>query len=136
MTNKSNLPTIQRLKYEDYASATDWKDALQKLVNALNLFLTPVYNILNGGISTENQIAPQIFQKVITGAATTTFTFSNPLRIQPTSVQIGNVWSGIPSTHPSVALQVYWHYTQGNIVVDNIVGLTVATIYNVTLVVL
>lgn len=135
MANKSNLPTIQRLKYEDYASSTDWKDALQKLVDALNLFLTPVYNILNGGVSTENQIAPQTFQKVIIGATTTTFTFSNPLRIPPVSVQIGNVWSGIPSTHPAVALQVYWHFTQGSIVIDNIVGLTVATLYNITLVI-
>ena len=133
---KSNLPTIQRLKYEDYANSQDWKDAIQKLVNALNLFLTPVYNILNRGISSQNLIAPQIYNKTITGATTTTFTFDNPLSIVPSAVLIGNVWSGIPSTHPAVALQLYWHFTQGTIIVDNIVGLTAGTVYQIALVVL
>jgi hypothetical protein len=134
--SNSNLPTVQRLKYEDYADASDWKDAMQKLVNTLNLFITPAYNIFNGGVNYQNLTAPQIVDKQITGATTTTFSFVNPLAILPRAVLIGNCWSGIPSTHPAVALQIYWHNTQGTIVVDNIVGLTAGIVYNLSLVVL
>lgn len=135
MANQSNLPTIQRLKFEDYANSTDWKEAFQKLIQSLNLFMTPVYNILNGGVTYQNLTVPQTFTKVITGAATTTFTFVNPLAIAPSSVVVGNVWTGIPSTHPATAVQVFWHPNAGNIVIDNVLGLTVGTIYSLTLVV-
>ncbi len=133
---QSNLPTIQRLKYEDYARATDWKEGMQLLVNSLNLYITPVYDILNGGITYMNLTVPQTYQKVITAAATTTFSFVNPLRQQPQAVLIGNCWSGIPTTHPAVALQPYWHYTGNTIIIDNIVGLTSGTQYTILLVIL
>lgn len=136
MATNSNLPTIQRLKYEDYSKEATWQDAFRSLIETLNLFIPQTYNILNGGIGTQNAIAPQIFTKVITAAATTTFTFVNPLTIQPSAVLIGNVWTGIRSTHPAAALQVYWHYSGNTIYVDNIVGLVAGTIYSVTLVVL
>lgn len=133
--NQSNLPSIQRLKFEDYARQTDWKQAFEALVASLNLFMTPTYNILNGGIGYMNLQIPQIYQTVITAAATTTFSFVNPLSIQPKAVLLGNCWTGLQSTHPAVALQVYWHYTGNTIQIDNIVGLTAGTQYNLTLVV-
>ena len=135
-TTQSNLPTVQRLKYEDYSRYPDWKQAFQALVNTLNLFMTPVYNILNGNVTYQNLSAPQTFTKVITAASTTTFNFANPLPFNPQSVIIGNCWSTIPSTHPAVALQVYWHVSGSTIIVDNIVGLTSGTQYTITLVVL
>lgn len=136
MASPSNLPTIQRLKYEDYSKEQNWQDAVRALVESLNLFMPQVYNILNGGIGTQNAIAPKIFTKVITAAATTTYTFVNPLVIQPSAVLIGNVWTGLRSTHPVAALQVYWHYSGNTIFIDNIVGLVAGTIYSVTLVVI
>ncbi len=135
-TSQSNLPTIQRLKYEDYARSTNWQQAMQGLVNSLNLFMTPVYDILNGGVGYLNLTTPQIYPTTITAAAVTTFSFINPLSIQPQAVIIGNCWTGIPTTHPAVALQVYWHYAGNTIVVDNVIGLTSGTIYHLTLVVL
>ena len=132
----SNLPTIQRLKYEDIARAKDWQEGMGLLINNLNLFITPTYNILNGGVTYQNLQAPQLYSKVITASATTTFSFTNPLIIAPSAVLIGNCWTGIPSTHPAVALQIYWHYSNNQIVVDNVVGLTVATTYQLTLVIL
>lgn len=135
-TKQSNLPTIQRLKYEDYSRATNWQQAMQALVNSLNLFMTPVYDILNGGVTYMNLAVPQTYTKVITAASPTTFSFVNPLPIQPQAVIVGNCWSGIPSTHPAVALQVYWHYSGNSIVVDNIVGLTSGTQYTIVLVIL
>lgn len=134
-TQQSNLPTIQRLKYEDYARAENWQGAMQLLVNALNLFMTPVYDILNGGIGYTNLVAPQVYTTTITAKTTTTFSFVNPMRTLPQSVVIGNCWSGLPSTHPAVALQVYWHYSGNTVLIDNIVGLTAGTEYTVTLVI-
>ncbi len=135
-TTQSNLPTIQRLKYEDYARATGWQPAVQALVNSLNLFMTPVYDILNGGVTYTNLTVPQTYTKFITAAATTTFSFVSPLKIQPSAVLLGNCWTGIPSTHPAVALQVFWHLAGNTIIVDNIVGLTAGTQYTVVLVIL
>lgn len=135
-TTQSNLPTVQRLKYEDYARATSWQMALQLLINSLNLFMTPVYNILNGGVTYANLTVPQTYVKIVTAGATTSFTFVNPLAIAPSAVILGNCWAGVPSVHPAVALQIYWHYTGGTIVVDNIVGLTSGTQYTITLVIL
>lgn len=135
-TVQSNLPTIQRLKYEDYARYGGWQQALQALVNSLNLFMTPVYDILNGGVTYVNLTVPQTYTNVIIAATTTTFSFVNPLQIQPSAVIIGNCWNGISSTHPAVALQVYWHYSGNTIIVDQIVGLTAGTQYTITLVIL
>ena len=135
-TSQSNLPTLQRLKYEDYARYPDWKQATQALVNSLNLFMTPVYDILNGGVTYMNLTVPQTYTKVITAASPTTFSFVNPLAIQPSAVILGNCWTGIPSTHPAVALQVYWHSSGGTILVDDIIGLTAGTQYTVVLVIL
>ncbi len=134
--SQSNLPSVQRLKYEDYARSGDWKQGLQALVSSLNLFMNPVYDILNGGITYMNLAVPQIYTKIITASATTTFTFVNPLSIQPSAVLIGNCWTGLQSTHPAVALQPYWHYSGNSIIIDNIVGLTSGTQYTVTLVIL
>jgi hypothetical protein len=136
MASQSNLPTVQRLKYEDYARSGTWQEAMQGLVNSLNLFMTPVYDILNGGVTYSNLTAPQRYTTVVTAGATTTFSFVNPLPIQPEAVLIGNVWSGIRSNHPAVALQVYWHIQGNTVVVDNIVGLTSGTQYSITLVIL
>lgn len=133
--SQSNLPTIQRLKFEDYVKQKTWQDAFKELIQSLNLFISPVYDILNGGIALQNLIAPQVIVKTITGATVTTFTFMNPLRIAPSSVTVGNIWVGIPSVHPAAAVQVFWHVTNNNIIVDNITGLVVGTIYNLTLVV-
>ena len=135
-TSQSNLPTIQRLKYEDYSRAGSWQQAFQLLINALNLFMTPVYDILNGGVTYMNLAIPQTYTITITGASPTTFTFVNPLTQQPKAVLLGNCWSGLQSTHPAVSLQVYWHYSGSSIIIDNIVGLTAGTVYNIVLIVL
>ena len=135
VANQSNLPTIQRLKYEDYVRSNDWKQSLQGLINALNLFMTPVYNILDGQVGYMNLQVPQIVTQTIAGGSPTSFTFVNPLTIIPTSVILGNCWTGIPSTHPAVALQLYWHMVGNTVVVDDVIGLTVGTTYNLTLVV-
>ena len=132
----SNLPTIRRFKFEDYEGAPKW---FEQFLQALNLFVDPIYQMVSGNISYSNMIAPQIYSKTITAPASgsVTFNFTNPLKIAPSAVVLGNVYvSGNFSSHPSSPAQIYWHFSQGTIYIDNITNLTASTSYVVSLVVL
>lgn len=134
--NFSNLPTNRQFKFEDYPGAEQW---FAQFLQSFNLFAGPVYDLLNGGITYQNLLIPKTFTKTITTPASgsVTFNFTNPIRIQPQAVLLGNVYvNGNPSSHPSSASCVYWHFSQGSIYVDNIPNLTASTTYVVTLVVL
>lgn len=134
--NNSNLPTNRRFKVEDYPTAQPW---FATFLQALNLFVDPVYQILDGGIGYQNLVIPRIFTKTVTTPASgdVAFNFVNPLRITPSAVFIGNIYEqGNPSAHPTDAAVVYWHSSQGSIYVDNITNLTTSTTYVVTLAVL
>lgn len=134
--NQSNLPTSRTFKFEDFPGAEQW---FQQFLNSLNLFVDPVYQILNGGITYQNMMIPKTFTKVITtpAAGAVTFNFTNPLRITPNAVLLGNVYvNGYPSTHPASATCAYWHFSQGSIYIDDIPNLTASTTYVITLVVL
>lgn len=134
--NASNLPTIYNFKFEDYPGAPQW---FAHFLSSLYLFVNPVYQILNGGVAYQNLQVPKLYTLTVTAPASgnTTFNFKNPLTISPTAVLLGNVYqSGNPSTHPSSPAQVYWHFSQGTIYVDNITNLTASTTYVVSLVVL
>lgn len=131
--NNSNLPTTQSFKFEDYAGAPQW---FAQFLTALNLFVNPVSQILDGAITYQNLQIPKLFTKVITtpAAGEVAFNFTNPLRIQPSSVVIGNISeNGQPSIHPTDASCVYWHLSQNVIYIDNIPNLTTSTTYVVTL---
>ncbi len=134
--NSSNLPTNQEFKFENYPGAEQW---FAQFLNSLNLFTTSIYQILNGGVTYQNLTIPQVYTKVITTPATgaVTFNFTSPIRVQPQAVLLGNVSvNGQPSSHPSSASCVYWHFSQGSIYIDNIPNLTASTTYVITLVVL
>ena len=134
--NQSNLPTSRSFKFEDYPGAEQW---FAQFLQSLNLFVDPVYQILNGGVNYQNLMIPRTYTQVITTPASgpVTFTFTNPIRIAPTSVLLGNVYvNGNPSSHPSSATCVYWHFSQGSVYIDDIPNLTASTTYVVTLVVL
>lgn len=131
--NNSNLPSVQSFKFEDYPGAEQW---FSQFLNSLNLFVQPVYQLLDAGVGYQNLLIPRNYTKTITApaAGSVTFNFSNPLKIAPTSVLLGNVYViGNPTTHPTSPAVVYWHFSQGNIYVDNITNLTASTTYSVTL---
>lgn len=132
MINQSNLPSVQRFKFEDFKEAPQW---FSQFLSQMNLFTGPVYSVLNGGVNYQNLSTPQLYSKTVTATSPTTFNFTNPLRIAPSAVVLGNVWSRIPSDHPAVACQVMWHESQGVIFVDDVIGLTSGTLYNLVLVV-
>ncbi len=130
---QSNLPTSRRFKFEDYKDAPEW---FANFLGSLNLFVDPVYQILNGGVTYQNLTIPQLYTTTVTApaAGSTTFNFTNPLAIVPSSVILGNIYqTGNPATHPSSATCVYWHFSQGTVYIDNIPHLTPATSYVVTL---
>lgn len=134
--NQSNLPTTRQFKFEDYPGAADW---FAPFIQSLNLFVDPVYQILNGGITYQNLVIPKTYTVTLTTPASgnVTLNFSNPLRITPSAVILGNVYeNGTTSVHPSSPVSVFWHYSQGTIYVDNVTNLTASTTYVITLVVL
>jgi len=129
LNNNSNLPTISRIKYEDYKDAPSW---FAQFLNTLNLYMTAMYNIMNRGITYSNLAVIQPFVFSYTPGSTIGFKFSNPLTVPPTNVIIGNVYEGNQlQAHPLVATQLYWHFSQGFIFVDSIVGLTSGITYTV-----
>lgn len=133
LNNNSNLPTIQQIKYEDYKDAPAW---FAQFLMTLNLFLTAVYNIINRGITYSNLavIAPFTFQFV--SGSTTGFKFINPTTQIPTNVIVGNVYqTGNTTVHPTGAITLFWHYTNGFIVVDSIIGLTSGVNYTLSVIV-
>src|ERR1700685_3817292 len=128
LNNASNLPTINRIKYEDYKGAPSW---FAQFLNTLNLFMTAVYNIINGGITYGNLGVIQPFTFNYTAGSTKNFGFTSPVIGIPNNVIIGNIWTGNTQTHPAVITQLYWHFAAGQIVVDNIIGLTSGITYTV-----
>jgi len=134
--NSSNLPTNQDFKFENYPEAPEW---FRQFLNALNLYTSPIYSILNGGVTYQNLTIPKLFTKVFTAPATgfVTFNFPNPLRINPSVVLIGNLYEGTnTSVHPTNASIAYWHLSQNVIYIDDIPNLTASTTYTVTLAIL
>lgn len=130
LSNSSNLPSIQRIKYEDYKGAPDW---FGQFLNTLNLYLTATYNIFNRGISYSNLGVIQPFTFTFTPGTTTGFKFTNPLIQAPQNVIVGNVYlTGNTANHPAAAVTLYWHYANGFIFVDSLPGLTTGINYTVS----
>jgi hypothetical protein len=130
LQNTSNLPTINRIKYEDYKDSPAW---FAQFLITLNLFMTAVYNIINKGITYSNLGVLAPFTFLYTPGTTTGFKFDNPLIVNPTNVIIGNVY--VPPTrevHPTGPVTLYWHYSNGSIIVDNIIGLTSGVTYSIS----
>lgn len=128
-SNNSNLPSIQRIKFEDYKDAPSW---FANFLDTLNLFMSATYSIENKGITYANMGVLQPMTFSFTPGSTTGFKFANPLIVAPSSVVIGNVYEGNQlQAHPLVVTQVYWHYSQGFIFIDSIVGLTPGIKYTV-----
>lgn len=127
--NNSNLPSIQRIKFEDLKGAPEW---FEHFLDSLNLFMTAIYNIVNRGITYANLAVIQPFTFQFTPGSTIGFKFANPIVGVPNGVSIINVYEGNNlQAHPAVATQVYFHYSQGFIFIDDIVGLTAGTKYTV-----
>lgn len=60
----TNLPSIQRLYADDYASAPDW--FRNQFVRTFNLFSQPVYRILNQGVNVPNNTTEEFYSFTLT----------------------------------------------------------------------
>lgn len=130
LQNNSNLPTIQRIKYEDYKDAPSW---FGQFLMTLNLFVNSIYNIVNRGVTYSNLAVIAPFSFTYVQGSTTGFKFTNPIVIIPNNVIIGNVYeTGNVTLHPTGAVTLFWHYTNGSIVVDSIVGLMAGVNYTIS----
>ena len=130
ISNPSNLSSVQRIKYEDYKDSPKW---FEQFLNTLNLFMTATYNQSNKGITYANLGVIQPFTFNFTPGVTQNFNFANPIIQTPTNVVIGNVYIGNNfQSHPTTVTQLYWHFTQGFIFVDSIVGLTNGVDYTIS----
>jgi hypothetical protein len=130
ITNTSNLSSVQRVKYEDYKGAPAW---FEQFLNTLNLFMTAQYNMSNKGINYSNLGVIQPFTFSYTPGVTQNFNFANPIIQAPTNVIIGNVYIGNNfQSHPATVTQLYWHFAQGFIFVDDIIGLTNGVAYTIS----
>jgi hypothetical protein len=130
ISNPSNLSSVQRCKYEDYKGAPAW---FEQFLNTLNLFMTAQYNMSNKGITYANLGVIQPFTFTFTPGVTTGFKFANPIIQAPQNVIIGNVYIGNDfQSHPSTVVQLNWHYANGFIFVDEIIGLTNGVGYTIS----
>lgn len=127
----SNLPTLQRIKFEDYKDAPAW---FSSFLTSLNLFMNSIYNIVNGQVGYQNLVAPQIVMQTVTADTPTTMSFSNPLSIVPSVVILGNVYT-FPanfSIHPSTPTTAFWHFSNNTVYIDDVTGLTPGIKYVLT----
>lgn len=118
----SNLPSIQRVKFEDYKDAPPW---FGQFLNTLNLFLNPTYDILNRGISPENIGCISTASFRYTDGVTQNFNFASPVTQVPSCVIVGNAYEAANTIkHPAGAVTIQWHFSKGKIYVDALLGLT------------
>lgn len=133
----SNLPSTKRFYAEDYKEAPQW---FQRFTGQLNLFTEPTYNIMNGGLSTENTIE-EIYSLQVKNASATgssnTFLFSPKKFVgAPNGVIIGqclfNSTTGI-ATAIGNPVTLDWVYTGSQIKILAVYGLTASANYTLTL---
>lgn len=75
MANPKPLPNISRLYGDDLAKVPPW--FIDKILDPLNSFLEPVYNLMNGGINLTANTQEEIYKLSLTAqGSTNSFTFS------------------------------------------------------------
>lgn len=135
--SQSNLPTLQRFDAGDYKEAPSW--FTQKFLNAMNLFVQPVYSILNKGIDITQNTAQENYSFTLTaGVASTNNTFVfTPRKFvgKPSNVVLGQCYNnsaGVP-TAVGGAVTFDWYWTGSQISILAIYGLTNGTSYSFNL---
>ena len=127
----NNLPPIWRFDWSDYQ---ELGTAFQKFIANLNLFTLAVYNLMNGGIGFAN-MQRSIYNKTVTAASTTTFSFVNPLPIVPSGlslVKVSLASNGAAAVTSAVSI-ASWYYDGKNINVLSVPGLTSVLTYNLSI---
>lgn len=135
---QSNLPTITRLFAEDYKDAPDWFKS--KFVSTMNLFLQPVYGILNQGVNVTNNTTDEIYNFSFTcnsaTASNNTISFQPRKFIgKPFGVIIAQCYDTTTSIPTAIGnpVTIDWYFNGGFVIILAIYGLTSGHIYSITL---
>lgn len=124
----AKLPTIRRLSREDYPEAPSWLD---KLLFPLNSFLTSTYAALNNQLTINENMIGQTRTVTYVGGGAASFTWpftTNPLGYQVINVTDSNGKNVILSSAPWLNAS----FSQGQVTIQNVTGLTSGVTYLVT----
>lgn len=135
---QSNLPTITRLFAEDYKDSPDWFKS--KFVSTMNLFLQPIYGILNQGVdvmtNTRDEVYSFTFNCNSGTASLNTYSFIPRKFIgKPSGVIVGQCYDTTPAIPTSVGnpVTIDWYFSGNTVYILAIYGLTSGQVYFISL---
>ncbi|WP_374028334.1 hypothetical protein ACES2J_08355 [Bdellovibrio bacteriovorus] len=119
--------TPKKLTVEDFGSQQSW---IGKLFTPLNDFFSQVYQGWNNGITIEDNLHQEIRDvKIVVDANSFPMKIKAKFATYPKGVTViycVDAAGGAPTTAPWVS----WSYSNGQIEISNITGLTVGKTYN------
>lgn len=137
-TTQSNLPTITRLFAEDYKDSPDWFKS--KFISTMNLFLQPIYGILNQGvdvtINTKMEEYSFSFPCNSGTASSNTYNFTPRKYIgRPFGVIVAQCYNTTAASPTAIgnSVTIDWYFSGTNIYILAIYGLTSGQTYQMSL---
>jgi hypothetical protein len=132
----SSLPASvsQRFNPADYKTAPDWFAG--RFLSQLNLFVNPVYLLLQNGLSFAGNFNAQYFTQTITGAATAAgnaFSFKSTISGNPVEVIKAQCYVVGNLSTPIAPVDFSWYSTAGIVYITSVTGLTAGTVYGLVL---
>jgi hypothetical protein len=131
------LPVIQRFQKQNYPGSPDW---FTRFLGDINSFTETIWNALNRNLTISDNIDAQVYTFTLTagaGASNNTTTFQTTLKHTPQAVFVGNVLNTTAyAAAPTAAVWASWSFTNPQIAINAITGLTSGQSYQITLVVL
>ncbi len=130
----SNLPEYERIRAEDFKEPTDNE---KKILTYLTRFMEPVYRILKQGITLNDNISAQVFTTESFMDVNLPIQFVKNITGKATAVLLAKI-EEIASNYAPItsAVSINWREESGNIIIDNITGLTALKKYKMTVVVI
>jgi hypothetical protein len=116
------LPSIRRLRPEDFPDQSDWIDML---LQPLNQFMDTIWRNIDKNLTLAQNLQAEI-RTVQVDSTSPALKLRNTLNLKPTAVLVGNTTrvDGTPFTL-TTSVQVQWSLdTDGSIIIDNVVGVT------------
>lgn len=134
----TNLPTITRLFAEDYKDSPEWFKS--KFVSTINLFLQPIYGILNQGVDVTTNTREEIYNFSFPCNSGTpssnTYNFIPRKFIgRPSGVIVAQCYNSTASSPTAIGnpVTIDWYFSGNTVYILAIYGLTSGQTYSITL---
>lgn len=134
----SDLPTITRLYAEDYKDSPDWFKS--KFVSTMNLFLQPVYGILNQGIDVTQNTRMEEYMLTFpcqSGTPSNNTLNFTPRKFvgKPFGVIVAQCYNTTAASPTAIGnpVTIDWYFSGNNIYILAIYGLTSGQTYSISL---